>query len=95
MGGKPEGKAPYSPTSIENVFDPSNFTAPGTFYYDRALATFIYMPRVGETIATLEATATTATGEVILSLNQTANVVWQSTAFHYATSLHTNGDKGW
>ena len=93
-GGKPEGKAPYSPTSIENVFDPSNFTAPGTFYYDRAAATFTYMPRAGETVATLEASATTATGEVILSLKGASNVVWQGAAFQYATSLHASGDKG-
>jgi hypothetical protein len=40
-GGKPQGQGPLNPTSIENLFDPTNFTAPGTFYYDRVCATFL------------------------------------------------------
>jgi hypothetical protein len=43
-GGLPEGKAPYSPTSIENVFDPLTFYS-GSFYYDKAAATFTYLVR--------------------------------------------------
>jgi hypothetical protein len=42
-GGLPEGKSPYSPTSIENIFNPATFTIPGTFYYDKAAATFTYL----------------------------------------------------
>jgi hypothetical protein len=42
-GGKPQGQGPLNPTSIENLFDPTNFTAPGTFYYDRVCAIFLFL----------------------------------------------------
>ena len=58
-GGKdtPDSKPPLPPTSIENLFDPDDFTVEGTWYYDRAAATITYLPRAGETAQTLEATA--------------------------------------
>lgn len=93
-GFKPEGKAPVAPTSIENLFDPKNFSAPGTFYYHRAEGTITYQPRPGETAATLAATATTATTEQLLIANNTKNLRWEHVKFQYATSLHASGDRG-
>ena len=94
-GGKKTGAAPLNPTSIENLFVPGKFATPGTFYYDRARATITYLPRAGETAATLEATATTATVEMLLAVNNTKNMVWQDTQFQYSTSLHASGDRGY
>ena len=93
-GGKPEGRAPKQPTSIENIFDPKNFTLEGTFYYDRAGGTITYKPRAGETTEILEKTATTATAEAILVVNNTRNVQWSGVQFSYATSLHASGPRG-
>ena len=93
-GGKPEGKAPVAPTSIENLFDAKNFTATGTFYYDRSAGTITYQPRPGETAATLAASAITATTEQLLVVNRTKNLVFSHTKFQYATSLHASGDRG-
>ena len=40
----------------------------GQFYYDRANANIAYIPRAGESLATLEATATTATLQEVSTL---------------------------
>lgn len=60
-----------NPTSIENVGLNATVNAPGTFYYDRKAATISYVPREGETAATLEATATTATQQELVTLVST------------------------
>jgi len=91
-GGKPTGKAPKPPTSIENLR--SNFSHAGEFYYDRAAATIEYIFRAGETLATLEATATTATKQDILIVNNTHDVAWRDVKFEYATWLGSSGPKG-
>ena len=91
---KPSQKPPVAPTSIENLFDPKDFTKRGTWYYDRAAGTITYLPRAGETVATLEATATTTGTEMLLDLENTKNLVWEGTRFQYATQLHTSGPKG-
>lgn len=93
-GGKPEGKGPKAPTAIENLFIPAAFTRPGTWYYDRAAATILYRPRPGETVALIESTAITATAEVALVVNATANVAWKDVNFAYVTSLHASGPRG-
>jgi hypothetical protein len=67
---------------------------PGQFYYDRQGGTIAYIPREGETAATLEATATTATAQLILAVNNTKNIIFDGTAFQYATWLGAGGPKG-
>jgi hypothetical protein len=69
--------------------------APGTFYYDRAAATISYVPREGETIATLEATATTATQQELVKLQGASNVRWEGVHFAYGTWLDASGQKGY
>jgi hypothetical protein len=93
-GGKPEGAPPKNPTSIENLFDPANFSAPGTFYHDKANGTILYVPRTGETAATLDATAITTITEQLVIANHTHNLRWENVQFQYATSLHTSGERG-
>ena len=58
-----------NPTSIENVGLNATGNAPGHWYYDRSGATISYIPRAGETAATLEASATTATQQVLVTLS--------------------------
>ena len=53
------------PTALENLG--TNWTQPGQFYYDRAAASIGYIPREGESVAMLEATATTATAWDMIS----------------------------
>ena len=91
-GGKPTGKAPKPPTSIENLR--SNFSHAGEFCYDRAAVTIEYIFRAGETLATLEATATTATKQEILIVNNTKDVAWRDVKFEYATWLGSSGPMG-
>ena len=71
-----------------------NFSAPGTFYYDKAQGSILYVPRAGESVATLEATATTATAEELVVANHTKNLRWENVHFQYATSLHASGPQG-
>lgn len=82
-----------NPTSIENV--EANFSYPGQFYYDRAGGIISYMPRDGETAATLEATATTAVVEELLVVKGTKNMHWEDVSFEYATWLGASGPKGY
>jgi hypothetical protein len=84
-----------NPTSIENVGLNATDNAPGTFYYDRAGATISYVPREGETIATLEATATTATQQELVTLTGASNVRWEGVHFAYGTWLDASGPKGY
>eukprot|EP00039_Didymoeca_costata_P028580 m.21525 g.21525 ORF g.21525 m.21525 type:complete len:848 (-) comp7175_c0_seq1:170-2713(-) len=91
--GGDKGPRGRNPTSLENVA--SNFTQPGQFYYDRAGATISYIPRAGETVADLEATATTATAQEILVANGTMNHNWDSVNFEYGTWLGASGNEGY
>ena len=64
------------PAAIENVL--GNFTAPGSFYYDRAAATIAYIPRSPEETRTvLEHAAFTSKEETLLEVNATQNLVWE------------------
>ena len=80
-----QGKRGVNPTHLENVA--SNWSYPGQFYYDRAQGRVGYIPRDGETLADLEATATTATQQELLVVNHTANLRWEHVKFQYATWL--------
>jgi hypothetical protein len=88
-----QGKKPRNPTSIENVA--TNFSYPGQFYYDRAAATINYVARPGESLHTLEATATTATQQELLVVNGTHNLRWEGVSFEYATWLGSSGPRGY
>ena len=81
------------PVTIENV--DSNWTAPGQMYYDRANAAIGYIPRAGESLASIEATATTAVGEELLVINGSRNIRWESVKFHYATWKGASGNAGY
>ena len=87
-----QGKRGVNPTHIENV--EGNWSFPGQFYYDRAGGTVGYILRDGETVAELEATATTAVVEELLIINNTKNVVWDSVNFEFGTWLGASGPKG-
>lgn len=63
--------------------------------YDRGAGTIGYIPRAGETLATIEATATTATVEELLVLNGTTNVRFEGVRFRYATWSGSSGPKGY
>eukprot|EP00038_Savillea_parva_P009887 m.186474 g.186474 ORF g.186474 m.186474 type:complete len:922 (+) comp16782_c0_seq1:76-2841(+) len=94
--GKGPGRTSYrgmNPTTLENVA--SNWTQPGEFYYDRAAGRIGYIPRPGETAATLATTAVTATAEQLLVVNGTANLVWHNVQFQYATWQGASGNKGY
>ena len=67
------------PTHLENLA--TNWTQPGQWYYDRKAATIGYIPRAGESAATLAATATTASTEVILAVKHTQNLRWEGVRF--------------
>ena len=82
-----------NPTHIENV--EANWTQPGQFYYDRAGGTIGYILRTGETVADLEATATTTAIETILVVNGSKNIKWDSVEFSYATWLGASGPRGY
>ena len=82
-----------NPTHLENV--ESNWTLPGQFYYDRAQGSMGYIPRAGETVALLEATATTAVAETLLIVNGTSNLRWENVRFEYATWLGASGPRGY
>ena len=81
------------PVSIENVA--TNWSYPGQWYYDRKNATIGYIPRAGETIAQLEASATTATVEELLVVNNTKNVRWEGVHFAFATWSGSSGNAGY
>ena len=66
------------PAIIENVR--SNLTAPGSFYYDRTMATITYIPRPGETLPVVEGSAFTSKEETLLKLNGTQNMAWVGVA---------------
>ena len=53
-----------------------------------------YILRDGETVAELEATATTAVAEELLIINNTKNVVWENVNFEFGTWLGASGPKG-
>jgi hypothetical protein len=53
-----------------------------------------YLPRLGETAATLESTATTATAQHILVVNGSKNLRWEGVRFEYATWLGASGPQG-
>ena len=84
-----------NPTSIENVGLNKTDNTPGHWYYDRKAATISYIPRAGETAATLEATATTATQQELVSLTGTKNVKWEGVHFAYGSWLDASGPKGY
>jgi hypothetical protein len=88
-----QGKRGQNPTHIENVA--SNFSYPGQFYYDRAKGSIGYILRDGETVADLEATATTATQQELLIVNNTANLRWENVQFEYATWLGASEATGY
>jgi beta-glucuronidase len=90
---KGPGRKPRNPTSLENVA--TNFSFPGQFYYDRAAASISYIPREGETLAQIEATATTATQQTLLVVNGTSNLRWEGVSFQFATWLGASGPKGY
>ena len=69
--------------TIENVA--SNWSFAGQWYYDRKNATIGYIPRAGETVAQLEASATTSTVEELLVVNGTKNIKWEGVHFAFAT----------
>jgi hypothetical protein len=81
-----------SPTHLENVA--SSWTQPGQFYYDRAGGSIGYIPRAGETLADLEASATTATVQELLIVNNTKNLRWEGVRFEYATWLGASESTG-
>ena len=64
---------------------------PGHWYYDRAAATISYVPRPGETADSVEASATTATQQQLVTLADTQNVKWENVHFAYATWLGASG----
>ena len=93
-GGSPLGgglRHKY-PTALENLG--TNWTQPGEFYYDRAAASIGYIPRAGETVATLEATAITATAQEVLVVNGSQNLRFDGVSFRYATWLGASGQQG-
>ena len=53
------------------------------------------MPRLGETAATLEASATTATQQALVTLTSTNNVKWEGVQFAYGSWLDASGSKGY
>ena len=53
-----------------------------------------YIPRAGETAADLEATATTATLQELLVINNTKNLRWEGVSFQYATWLGASESTG-
>ena len=61
---------------------------------DRAAGSIGYIPRPGETTATLEATAVTATEEMLLIVNGSRNLRWEGVGFEYATWLGASGPQG-
>jgi hypothetical protein len=93
-GGSPEGGGLWRkfPTALENLA--SNWTQPGQWYYDRAQGSIGYIPRAGESLATLESTATTATAEMILLVNGSKNLRWENVGFEHATWLGTQTQQG-
>ena len=72
----------------------TNWTQPGEFYYDRAAASIGYIPRAGETVATLEATAVTAIAQEVLVVNGSQNLRFEGVSFRYATWLGASGQQG-
>eukprot|EP01079_Euglenida_sp_SAG-EU17-18_P011234 gene11234-2042_t len=88
-----QGYRGMNPTTLENVA--TNWTQPGEFYYDRAAARIGYIPRQGEDVHTLEATATTATVDQLLVVNATQGLAWQGVIFEYSTLLGPSGNKGY
>ena len=77
------------PVSIENVV--ANWSHPGQFYYDRAGGSIGYIPRAGETAASIEAAATTATVEEILVVNGSQHVRFENVKFNFATWSGSSG----
>ena len=71
------------PYYIENVL--TNLTQPGQWYYHRANASIIYMPRPGETAASVAASAFVSTEETILLVNGSHNMAWEGVRFQHAT----------
>ena len=78
------------PVSIENVV--ANWSHPGQFYYDRAGGSIGYIPRAGETAASIEAAATTATVEEILVVNGSQHVRFENVKFNFATWSGSSGN---
>jgi hypothetical protein len=72
-----------APRGVENVR--SALTKPGQFYYDRARAEVLYLPRSGEDLAT--STAVFAAEETLVLHNTSARHTWEGISFEYATWL--------
>lgn len=53
-----------------------------------------YIPRPGETVADLEATATTAVVEELLVVKNVSNVHWENVKFEFGSWLGASGPKG-
>lgn len=83
----------HFPTHLENV--ETNWTQPGQFYYDRAAGRIGYIPRAGETAATLVATAKTATVQTLLQLSNATNHVFHGIEFQYGTWLGASDNVGY
>ena len=84
-----------NPTSIENIGLNATDNTPGYWYYDRKAGTITYVPRPGETAATLEASATTATQQQLLTLTDTNNIKWEGVQFAYGSWLGASGNPGY
>jgi hypothetical protein len=91
-GGHPEGKAPKIPTYLEN--DLSNLTVPGQWYYDRAAASIVYLPRAGEDINVVASSAVTSTTELLLNVSGAKHLRWEGIDFHYATWSGASDERG-
>ena len=80
------------PAWAENVFE--NLTAPGSFYHDRLNGTLTYIPRPGETAASVGSSAFTSKEETLLLINGTSNHIWEGVVFEHATWRQVNTKRG-
>ena len=69
-----------------------SFCLPGALDFqhlhsDGAAAQILYLPRAGETLATVEATATTSVMEVLLNVSGTKDAEFESISYQHSTWL--------
>jgi hypothetical protein len=82
------------PWFIENVF--TNLTAEaGQWYYHRANGTIFYMPRPGETTASVGESAYSTIEETLLVVNQTQNMAWMGVTFEHGTWFQPSLNRGY
>jgi hypothetical protein len=77
---------------IENVL--GNLSQPGQFYYDKAGAEILYIPRAGESIAMVESTATTSVREVLVNISRTEHSTFKGIQYQHATWLAPSTNDG-